>query len=528
MSLPHILPRILMVSSEASPWAKSGGLADVLGALPEALGALGHPVAVVVPAYGTVSRNLDAAGADRVIDRLRIPLGWPGRNISTDISIRTLQIGNVTMYFVENPGLYGREGLYGDSSGDFPDNHIRFAVLCKAALEISRRLFAADVIHCHDWQASLVPLYMKNAGFVDPHFLGIRTLLTIHNLGYQGIFGQSSLADIGVPESAFTPAGIEFWGQVNYLKAGIVFADALTTVSPKYAEEIQTPEYGFGLDGLLTDRRADLTGIINGVDYERWNPASDPAIAAPFSARNLAGKRACKQALLQEMGLPAAAIDRPLLGIVSRFAGQKGFDLLGEIAPELFRRDVCLVALGNGERQYEELFQALQSQFPGQVGLRLGYDDGLAHRIEAGADIFLMPSRYEPCGLNQIYSLRYGTVPVVRATGGLDDTIADTITDPGMDSTADEGTGFKFRDYNGEALLEAIGRACRAWEDRKTWTAMMVRGMQRDFSWTASAREYSSLYSRLVSQPSASSVASFAASLASQGNPDDSNISSEE
>ena len=327
-----------------------------------------------------------------------------------------------------NPNCSIGRDFTATETGDFPDNHIRFAVLSKAALEISRRLFPADIIHCHDWQASLIPAYIKDPRIVDPTWLNVRTLLTIHNLGYQGLFDRAALADLGLPAEFYTPDGAEFWGKINFLKAGIVFADALTTVSPRYAGEIQTRDYGFGLDGLLRSRRGVLSGIVNGADYGRWNPETDPYIQAHYSAGDLKGKQTCKRELLREMGLPSRAANRPLLGIVSRFTGQKGFDLIGEVAPFLFKDalsgdDVYLVALGNGEAQWEDLFRALRAEFPDRISVKFGYDDPLAHRIEAGADIFLMPSRYEPCGLNQIYSLRYGTVPVVRATGGLDDTV---------------------------------------------------------------------------------------------------------
>jgi starch synthase len=295
---------------------------------------------------------------------------------------------------------------------------------------------------------------------------------------------------VGLPEEFYSMERMEFFGDINFLKAGIVFADRLNTVSRKYAEEIRTPEFGFGLDGLLLERGTVLSGILNGVDYDRWNPETDAHIPAKFSAADIAGKAICKAELLREMGLPERAQGRPLLGIISRFTGQKGFDLIAEAAPELFQDDIHLVALGNGEARWEELFRDLQAEFPERVAVRFGYDDALAHRIEAAADIFLRPSRYEPCGLNQIYSLRYGTVPVVRATGGLDDTIASI--------PAREATGFKFLDYNGKALLTAIRQAELKWKDRKAWNAMMVRGMQKDFSWTVSALEYSALYSSLA------------------------------
>ncbi len=465
-----------MVSSEVSPWAKSGGLADVLGALPEALASLGYQVAVVVPRY---MRAADAP-ASRVIDRMPVPLG----DEQFDVAVWSMATGSVTQYFVESAALYGRNGLYGDAAGDFPDNHIRFAVLARAALEISRRLFHADVFHCHDWQASLLPVFLRDILAGDPEFGGAKTLLTIHNLGYQGLFPASKLAETGLSAHLYNPSQLEFWGQLNFLKAGIVFSDAINTVSRKYAEEIQTEEYGFGLDGLLRERQDVLSGILNGVDYTRWNPATDSYLPARYTPDDLAGKRECKRALLAEMGLPEHMIDRPLLGIVSRFATQKGFDLIGEIAGRIFENDVCLVALGNGESRYEELFEKLCREFPHQVAVKLGFNDALAHRIEAGSDIFLMPSRYEPCGLNQIYSLKYGTVPVVRATGGLDDTI-------------DESTGFKFADYNGDALLGAIRDACLAWGAHDAWAARMVRGMHRDFSWIPSAHAYSELYERL-------------------------------
>jgi starch synthase len=469
-------PRILMVSAEASPWAKSGGLADVLGALPAALAAAGHEVAVVIPRY---QKAVDAP-AVRIAQRIPIPLGI----YLYYVDIWRLDSPGITFFFVDNAGFFGRVGLYGDHFGSYGDNHIRFAALCKAAIEVARRFFPADILHCHDWQAALVPVFLKTARIVDPSVVNAQTLLTIHNLGYQGVFGRASLGEIGLSDSLFRIDALEFWGSVSLLKGGIVYADAISTVSRRYAEEIQTLEYGFGLDGLLRARRDVLSGILNGVDYEQWNPETDPHIAAHYSARDLSGKRACKRDLVRAAGLPETAAYRPLLGVVSRFAGQKGFDLLEEIADELFAEDLSLVVLGSGEAALEALFGSLQERFPNKVSVTYGYDESLAHRIEAGADIFLMPSRYEPCGLNQIYSLRYGTAPVVRATGGLDDTI-------------DKTTGFKFADYNGKELLGAIRAACRAWKDRKAWTALMIRGMRKDFSWTASAAEYSRLYRKL-------------------------------
>jgi starch synthase len=471
----------MMVSSECTPWAKSGGLADVVGALPVALAALGHAVAVVIPRY----MNAYDAPAQRVIGRLPIYLG----HAVYDVSVWAMSSGGVTTYFVEHAGLFGRDGLYGDQHGEFGDNHIRFAVLSKAAIEISRQLFQADIFNCHDWQAGLVPVYLKLDQSVDPSFLNVKTVMTIHNLGYQGRFARGKMHEISLPDWLYRADLLEFWGGISLLKGGLVYADAITTVSKKYAEEIQTAEYGEGMQGLLRARQASLTGIVNGVDYSVWNPETDPKIPAHFTAGNLEGKRACKLELLREMGLPERALNRPLMGIVSRFAAQKGFDIVAEMAWELFKDDVYMVVLGNGEKHCEDMFGWLTRHFPDKVALRIGYNDGLAHRIEAGSDIFLMPSRYEPCGLNQIYSLRYGTVPVVRATGGLDDTI--------LDQNRPDSTGFKFNDYTGSALLGTTRAALRAWEDREAWTAMMRRGMGQDFSWAASAAEYSRLFEAL-------------------------------
>ena len=475
-------PRVMMVSSEASPWAKSGGLADVVGALPAALRNLGHPVAVVIPRY----MHALSAPATRIADHLSVPLGYGSR----DVNIWSLDSQGVTFYFVEDMGLYGRDGLYGDRYGEFGDNHVRFALLCRAAMEIARRFFPTDIFHCHDWQAGLLPLYLKEAPAVDPAFIGAKTVMTIHNLAYRGLFDRRKMVDISLPPWLYRPDLIEFWGQISLLKAGLVYADALTTVSNKYAQEIQTPEQGEGMDGLLRARSASLTGIVNGVDYAVWDPKTDRHLPAHYSAAHLSGKRVCKRELVREMGLSEAAMGRPLLGIVSRFAVQKGFDIFQEIAWEMMTYDdVYLVALGNGDRSLEEMFGYLKMHYQDRVGLKIGFDDGLAHRIEAGCDIFLMPSRYEPCGLNQMYSLRYGTVPVVRATGGLDDTV--------QAEPPEEQTGFKFYDYNGRALLGSIRMACKAWEDTETWPGMQVRGMQKDFSWGASAGEYSRLYRRL-------------------------------
>ena len=466
------MPRILMVASEAAPFAKTGGLADVLGALPPALARLGEEVAVLLPRY----RGIEIAPSNRIYVDLPLPLGRHFFRCSIDQEIRQ----GVRYLFVDCPPLFDRPGLYGAAGVDFPDNHLRFAALCQAAVGVARHIFPPAVIHAHDWQAGLLPMYLRQNLAGDPAFFGTKCVFTIHNLGYQGNFPASTLADLAIDPALFQPEGIEFHGHVNFLKAGIVWADAVTTVSPTYAREIQTPEFGFGMDGLLRSRASKLVGILNGVDYAEWNPQTDPLLRANFSAADLAGKRQSKLALLEEMGLPQAP-DRPLIGIVSRLAHQKGLDLVAQAAPAIFEQDVALAAVASGDPALETAFREMAAELPDRVAVHIGYDEGLAHRVEAGADMFLMPSRYEPCGLNQIYSLRYGTVPIVRATGGLEDTV-------------DETTGFKFQDLSPEAVAEAVSDAVTAYSDRARWGRRMQAGMARDFSWDASAREFQKLY----------------------------------
>ena len=467
-----------MVASEATPFAKTGGLADVIGALAPALAACGEDVAVLIPRY----RGIDIEGTPILYQDLRVRLGLA----EYSANVHSVTQRKVPYFLVDCPSLYDRDGLYGDPGGeDYPDNHVRFAVLARVALTMVRYVFRPDVIHCHDWQAALVPIFKRTVFAGDPTFMGLPVVLTIHNLGYQGLFPPAALAEIGLDGSLFTPGCLEFFGNVNLLKGGILLSDAITTVSPTYAREIQTPELGFALDGVLKTRRDAIRGILNGVDYGEWDPATDPKIAANYSAGNLAGKRACKADLLAAFDLPAANLDLPLVGMVARLAGQKGFDLLEQAAEALVGEDLSLVVLGTGDPKWQQFLEGLHAAHPEKVGVRIGYDEPLAHKVEAGADMFLMPSLYEPCGLNQIYSLRYGTVPVVRATGGLDDTI-------------DESTGFKFREYTGAAMMGARGGALAAYRDRERWTAMMRAGMSRDYSWNASAARYSGLYRRLA------------------------------
>jgi starch synthase len=469
------MSRILMVASEAAPFVKTGGLADVLGSLPPALAKRGEEIAVVLPRY----RVAEIDSWERIWYDLAVNVGPHAFHVAIDQVIRH----GVRYLFVDCPPLYDRPGIYNESNIDYRDNHVRFAALNLAAIGIARHIFRPDIFHAHDWQAGLMAPYLRTTFSGDPTFWGARTVLTIHNLGYQGNFWAVRLEDIGLDPSLYHMEAMEFKDQISFLKGGIVFSDAVTTVSPTYAREIQTPEYGFGFDGLLRSRSYKLEGILNGVDYDDWNPATDPYLPGHYSRADLAGKFRCKRMLLEEMNLPVDE-KRPLIGIVSRFADQKGFDLLAAIAAPLADENVALAVLGSGERRYEDMFRYFAATRPDKFSVRIGYDNALAHRIEAGSDMFLMPSLYEPCGLNQIYSLRYGSVPIVRATGGLDDTV-------------DASTGFKFRDASPAALAGAISDALEAWEDQPSWTERIRAGMSRDFSWESSATKYQHLYNRL-------------------------------
>lgn len=473
------MSRILMISSEAAPFAKTGGLADVLGALPPELNALGDECAVVLPRYGAI----DVAAAEKVYSGLRVYLG--GGYYECDIYKKVLR--GTQFFFVDHLGLYGRDGFYGDKFGDFGDNHIRYALLCSAAIGIARYLFPTQIFHGHDWQAGLLPLFLKNFVTGDPAFYGAKTVFTIHNLGYQGLIPRSKLWEAGVEDRFFRSDLLEFNGAASLLKSGIVFADSLTTVSPRYAEEIQTPEYGFGMDGLLRARRGVLRGLLNGCDYEEWNPVTDPHIAANYDSIDLTGKLACKQSLLDEFGI-GRRIARPLIGIVSRLAYQKGFDLVGSVLDEMLGwRDATLVVLGSGEKETENLFAGFAQKYPDRMVFWHGFNNKMAHRIEAASDFFLMPSRYEPCGLNQMYSLRYGTLPLVRATGGLDDTI-------------DGETGFKFWRFDSWDLAECLRQALAVYADPPRFQQMQKTAMGRDYSWAQSAQGYSALYRELLSR----------------------------
>jgi starch synthase len=468
-----------MAASEMAPYAQTGGLGDVLAALPEALRRAGAAVHVVIPAYRTV--DWEAARAEPS-GTLEVRTGSTRR----EVRVRTARAGAVTVSFVEADDYFGRDHLYGGPYGDYPDNAERFAFFSRAVLAFAARLEPApDVIHCHDWQTALVPVFAR--AFPDPRLAATRTIFTIHNLGYQGIFPSSVWPLLDLDWSYFTPRTLEFYGQVNFLKGGLVFADALTTVSRRYAAEILAPEYGHGLDGVLRERRDVLHGIRNGIDVAEWDPAHDPYVAAPFTHDDPSGKARCKAALQASFGLRVAP-HVPLFGMVSRLADQKGFDILTAIIPELLRHDVQLALLGNGDARYEQQLAAEGRRAPDRLAIRIAFDTAAAHQVEAGADAFLMPSRYEPCGLNQMYSMRYGTVPIVRATGGLDDTVEE------FDPTTGSGTGFKFTPYTPDAFLGAVRRALEVYHRSVDWRRLMRNGMRADFSWEEPAAAYLALY----------------------------------
>ena len=479
--------QIVFAASEAVPFAKTGGLADVVGALPQEILKLNHEISVYLPLYAEVREQLQ--GAVRYAAR-SITIPFPHGNRFAGIVDGGTRDG-VKFYFVDCPEMFDRKGLYGNNGDTYSDNAERFGLFCRAVLESTKLIGVPDIFHVHDWQAALIPVLLHTVYSADPLLKKCGTVLTIHNAGYQGGFPPDTINQLLLPWEIFTFDKLEHYNTFNFLKGGIVYADALTAVSRKYAEEIQTPEFGNGLDGALRQRSDDLHGILNGIDYTEWNPATDGNLAAHYTPEDLRGKRECRKDLLHAFGLEVPD-ETPVIGICSRFATQKGFDLLEQIAGRLAERDVAVVALGTGEPYYEKFFRDFAYANAARFSVQVRYDDAMAHKIEAGADIFLMPSRFEPCGLNQIYSLKYGTVPVVRATGGLDDTVEE------WNPKRNSGTGFKFESYEAQALLDAIDRALAAFWDKKQWSQLIQNGMAQDFSWDKPAREYAVLYEEVA------------------------------
>lgn len=477
--------RVLYCTSEAVPLAKTGGLADVGGALPAALAEQGCDIRVVLPRYRAVART-----GWREAGKVTVSVG--GQEMRATVHEGRMPETGVPVWLVDHPHYFDRDGLYGEGGRDYPDNLWRFTFFSRAVLAwLDRQSWRPDLIHGNDWQTALIP-----AIIAAERQRTVPTLLTIHNLAYQGLFPAEQFGLTGLPASLYTPAGLEFWGQVNLLKGGLVFSDVLNTVSETYAREIQTEEFGAGLDGVLRDRQHDLHGILNGVDYRLWDPAGDPLIPARYAVDDLSGKEVCKVSLQREVGLAADA-DIPLIGMVTRLADQKGLDLVAEVVTDVLAMGAQFALLGTGDQAHERRFEDLARRHPQRAAVRIGFDNALAHRIEAGADIFLMPSRYEPSGLNQLYSLRYGTIPVVRRTGGLADSITDLAPETLAAGTAN---GFVFRDYTPQALLSALRRALAAYRDQPTWRRLQRTGMLADFSWTASAAKYLALYRRAIAR----------------------------
>lgn len=477
--------KVLIAASEIATLAQTGGLADVMRSLPIALKKKGIEVALVMPKYRQVETECEIVG------EIRIPI--EEKFILGRIHRAYLEKTNIPVFLIEQDHYYNRNQLYTEKGRDYPDNLERFTFFCRAALElIAHGLWQADLVHVNDWQTSLIPTYTKTL-YKDHPILGkIKTLLTIHNLAYQGLFPVFLYPILGLSWDHFSLSELEFYNQINLLKGGVVFSDAINTVSPNYAQEIQSPEFGNGLEGILQEKSGKLTGILNRVDYAQWSPENDSFIEKQYSIKDvIEGKAINKKALLKEFGLPEPDGRKPLFGVVSRITSQKGCDLIASIIPSLVQRDAQIIIQGTGDPKIEDALTALQRQFPYSCSVHIAYDTRLSHWIEAGSDIFLMPSRFEPCGLNQMYSLRYGTIPIVRAIGGLADTVRDIQESP-------EGNGFTFDEESPEAFMDACDRAIALFEDEKSWLELIQRGMQIDFSWDRSAQDYIRLYQSIL------------------------------
>jgi starch synthase len=474
--------KILVVASEAAPLAQAGGLGDVVGSLPPVFRDMGHHVAVALPAYRRILEDLSFKPA-----AMALPVRMGRRDFTADILEGELCPG-VPAYLVRRDEFFDRAEIYGSTQGEYVDNRERYIFFSRSIPALCKAVgFIPDVILANDWQTGLVMSLLAEGAL--PKTAGV---FAIHNLGYLGLVPPEQTEIIGLPDAYYTMEGLEFFGNMSLLKAGIVYAREVTTVSPTYAREIQTPEYGLGMAGLMQSVKDKLHGILNGVDYKIWNPETDKNIAANYSPRDLSGKPHCKKELLKEMGLPDNLSEKPLIGMVTRLFDQKGCRLVAEAAEKLFSLDLGLVLLAAGDAGYQQLFTELQARHPSRFGIRLGFDPVLSHKIFAGCDMFLMPSLYEPCGLTQMFSLKYGTIPLVRNTGGLKDTILDPDEDHGF------GTGFKFDRFHSKNLVQMVRRATKVFQNKKRWQAMMLKAMSQDFSWEHSAREYLAVFEQAM------------------------------
>ncbi len=484
--------KVFYLASEIYPFAKTGGLADVAGTLPVSLKKLGVDIILAMPYYNKFVEKHDPEDTGITLD-----VEFNGELFKTPVLKKEYR--GVTTYFIRNDRYFDRDYLYGTPEGDYPDNPLRFGFFSVAALRLLEKLnFKPGIIHLNDWQTALIPVYLKNTDLF-PFLKDTKTILTIHNLAYQGTFPPDVLRSLMLPESLFNMEALEFYGKINFLKGGIVFSDVITTVSPTYAKEIQTSEFGYGLEGVLYKRREHLFGILNGIDYDVWNPETDEYIYYNYSYTDFHYKKVLNKTHLQEdMGLPASS-EIPLIGIVSRLAAQKGFDLLADAMNELSRLDLQMVILGTGDKVYQDLLMDFGTKFPDKFAVKIDFDPVLARRIYAGSDMFLMPSRYEPCGLGQMIAMRYGAIPIVRKTGGLADTVEDfTYEKLKRDPGKRKGYGFSFGTYTHAHLIDAIKRALKVFKDQETWQQLIKIAMTRDFSWKSSAKEYVELYERVI------------------------------
>lgn len=484
---------ILFCTSEVTPYSKTGGLADVSNSLPQELNALGHAVRIITPKYGALDERRLRIYEIKRLTNIEVPVGDKIYPCNIKSSFIVSPKGKCQVFLLENDEFFGKDSPYADpkTGKDYPNNDERFIFFNRAIVQVLGLLgWQPDIIHCNDWQTGLIPAYIKTIYSKDPLLQSVKTLFTIHNIAFQGLFSHESFLKSGLPESIYNEEGVEYYDKFSFLKTGLMYSDAITTVSENYAKEIATThEYGMGFEGILKKRKKDVYGILNGVDYTVWNPERDSIIPFRYSAKELPLKREDKKALCKHFGLEYNA-EIPVIGIISRLTDQKGFDLIQKVFPEMIKEDIYFILLGSGDKSYQKFFEGMKKKFPKKMGLHFGFSEEIAHLIEAGSDVFLMPSKYEPCGLNQMYSLRYGTIPVVRATGGL----ADTITE----YKNGKGNGFVFEKYEAGELMKAIKRALKLYKNREEWIKLIRIAMACDYSWEVSAKKYIDLYRSII------------------------------